>query len=67
MTLFLILAFKESEGSGGTLGVDAALRVCLCMRLVALSLGDSLLFACIYFLLLSICLLPVMMVGIKHV
>lgn len=61
MTLFLILAFKESEGSGETRGVDAARGVCV--QLVALSL----LFTCVYFLLLSICLLPVRMVGIKHV
>lgn len=73
MTLFLIIAFKESEVSGEIVAVYVALRfylcVCACVPLcaVAFSACDSFYFTSIYFLLLYICLLPVMVVGIKHV
>lgn len=75
MTLFFIIAFKESEVSGEILDVYMALRfylfVCVCAHapvwLVAFSVCDSSHFPSIYFLLLYICLLPVMMIGIKHV
>lgn len=71
MTLVLIIAFKESEVSGEIVAVYVALRfyLCACVPLcaVAFSACDSFDFTSICFLLLYICLLPVMVVGIKHV